>query len=647
MPPAVTALPIVRSLRRLVALTAGVIAVLLSVAPPAQAHPTLLFTTPAADTAVAEAPTVITLLFNEPVTLGENAVVVTDPAGTAQPVDRATTGRDGSAVIAGLPRALRPGTYTVRWRVTGADGDVVGDEFRFAVGMVVAAGGEAGGPPGVSWLPAMLRWVLFVGLAVALGGLVAERVTASAQKENPSLPAVRSWAPVGALAGLIGVAGLAVLLAGMSGTENVRWVERPGQVLGAEAVGFLAALALLAVRRDRWAAAALLVVVAAEGIRSHAGVAEPGWGALLTGVHLAAAAVWVGALLHTVRAALVWRARRPAVRWVFAEYARMALWLFLVVVATGTLAALVLVPTAALTTTGYGAVLLLKIVLVAVAAGLALLARVSIRRPNRVRRLAGTESTVLVAVLAVAATLVSTPLPGGAEQSSPPPPAATGAVLPLGALAGQVGVSLAASDGQLVVRLSTPRRGDYYEPEEPQDYQLSGRLSPAGRAPETLSFRPCGEGCFVSPASWTTGDNPLTLRVAAPGWHGGTVGALVPWPVAPGADLLARTVATMRTAGEFTLYETVTSDTSSAPPDPRVLQPSAATFLPAMPYASGVAPLAVRISREGEPVRLALGFPAAGQTTLLVLDDQGRIAEQTLASGKHLVRHRFVYPERA
>ena len=53
-----TALPIARSLRRLVALTAGVIALLLGVAPPAQAHPTLLFTTPAADTAVAEAPTV-------------------------------------------------------------------------------------------------------------------------------------------------------------------------------------------------------------------------------------------------------------------------------------------------------------------------------------------------------------------------------------------------------------------------------------------------------------------------------------------------------------------------------------------------------------------------------------------------------------
>lgn len=63
------------------------------------------------------------------------------------------------------------------------------------------------------------------------------------------------------------------------------------------------------------------------------------------------------------------------------------------------------------------------------------------------------------------------------------------------------------------------------------------------------------------------------------------------------------------------------------------------------PYASGVAPVAARISREGKPIRLALGFSAAGQTALLVLDEQGRIVEETSISGKHLVRHRFVYDE--
>lgn len=627
----------------LVTLAVAVAAALLGAAPPAQAHPTLLFTTPAADTAVAEPPTSITLLFNEQVTFGENTVVISDGAGTVPAVGRVAAGRDGRAVVADLTRELKPGTYGVRWRVTGADGDVVEEEFRFAVGAAVATSGGSGDGPRISWGTAVLRWVLFAGLAIALGGLVAQRVTTSARAENPALPAVRPWTALGAVAGLGGVVGLAVLLAGTSGWD-VLWVDRPGLLVTVEAAGFFGALVLVAARCSGWAVVPLLGVAVAEGIRSHAAVAEPGWGALLTAVHLAAAAVWAGALLHTVRAALVWRAHHGAVRWVFAEYARTALWLFLLVVTTGTATTLVLIPVTALTTTSYGRVLLLKVALVGVAAGLALVGRRWLRRPGRVRRLAGTESTVLVAVLAVAATLVSTPLPGSAELAGSPPPAAAGVVLPLGALAGQVGVNMAASDGQLVVRLATPRRGDYYDPAQPQEYQLSGRLVPAGRA-EPLRFRPCGEGCFVAAVRWGAGDNPLTLRVRAPGWRGGTVGALVPWPVQPGADQLARTVEAMRHEDGFTLYETVTSDTSTPPPEPLALQPPMAIFLSAMPYASGVAPVAARISREGAPIRLALGFPAAGQTALLVLDERGRIAEETLISGKHLVRQRFVYNE--
>ncbi|MPZ66007.1 MAG: copper resistance protein CopC [Pseudonocardiaceae bacterium] len=619
-------------------------AVLLWVAPAAQAHPTLLFTTPAADTAVAESPTSITLLFNEPVTLGENALTISDAVGVTQPVGPVATSRDGSAVIATLRGDLAPQTYMVRWRVTGADGDVVEDEFRFAVGVALAGSGAASAGPGISWFPAVLRWVLFAGLAVTLGGLIAQRVTATARLENPSLVAVRSWAPFGVLAGLAAVGGLAVQLVGGSGW-SVLWADRPGQLLAVEAAGFAGALVLIAVHRAGWAALPLLAVAAAEGVRSHAGVTEPGWGALLTAVHLAAAAVWAGALLHTVRAAAAWRAHHGAVRWVFAEHARFALWLFLLVVATGTLTAVLLAPATALTTTSYGQVLLLKIALVTAAAGLALAARLSLRRPGRLRRLAGAESTVLVAVLAVAATLVSTPLPRSSEQSAPAPPAPAGVVLPLGARAGQVGVSLTASEGQLVVRLATPRHGDYYEPAAAQRYQLSGRLRPAGRAAERLRFRPCGEGCFVSAVRWGVGDNPLTLRVAAAGWRGGAVGALVPWPVQTGSDLLARTVETMRQASAFTLYEVVTSDTSAPPSEPRPLRPPIDVFLSAVPYASGVAPVAARVSREGEPVRLALGFPAAGQTALLVIDDRGRIAEETLTSEKHLVRHRFVYTE--
>ena len=42
----------------------------------AAAHPTLLFTDPAADTAVPIAPQAITLMFNEPVTIGADAIVL-------------------------------------------------------------------------------------------------------------------------------------------------------------------------------------------------------------------------------------------------------------------------------------------------------------------------------------------------------------------------------------------------------------------------------------------------------------------------------------------------------------------------------------------------------------------------------------------
>lgn len=636
-----TVLKAPRALLRCLLLVAVTVAILLSTAAPAQAHPTLLFTTPAADTAVAEPPSVITLLFNERVTLGEAPVVVGDASGAPQPMDRVTTGRDGSAVVAPLPGDLQPGSYVVRWRVTGADGDVVEGEFRFTLGTAVAGDSAAGGGPSIAWLTAALRWALFVGLAVALGGLVAQRVTDSARLENLSLPAIRSWAPFGALAGLAGVAGLWTLLGPTSGVD-VLWTDRPGQLLAVEAAGFALALLLLALRRTGWGAAPLLLVAVAEGVRSHAGVALPGWGALLTGVHLVAASVWAGALLHTVRSGWAWRAHRGAVRWVFAEYARTALWWFLLVVATGSLSTLLLVPATALITTDYGVVLLTKIALVALAAGFALAGRSALRRPSRVRRLASTESAALVAVLAVAAALVSTPPPGSTQQAAPPP-AVTGVVLPLGARAGQVGITMAASQGQLVVRLSTPRRGDYYEVAEPQEYILTGSLD-RERSPAALQFRPCGEGCFVAAIDWTGEDNLLTLRVAAPGWSGGTVGALVPWPARAGHELLARTVATMRRAGDFTMYETVTSDTSEPAREPHRLDLSASLFLSSLPYTSGVAPLAARVSPADSPTRLALGFPAAGQTAMLVIDGEGRIAEQTLVTEKHLVRQRLIYP---
>ncbi|MEU2004613.1 copper resistance protein CopC [Rhodococcus sp. NPDC019627] len=636
--------PLLRSLIILLALTA--LAMMTGVgAGPANAHPTLLFTDPGSDTAVADSPPTITLMFNEPVTPGAPAVVVTGSDGRTVPMGVAESVRGGRALTARPAEALAPGTYTVRWLVTGADGDLVEQEFRFAIGLALTDAAGAGDGESTSWTDAALRWLLFLGLALAFGGLVAERVTTTARRENPALPTVRSPVPAGALLGLAGVLGLGAALAASTDTVSVLWQERAGLVLLTEAAGLVLAAALAFAGRRGWAAAPLILVIAAEGVRSHANIAAPGWGGALTAIHLAAAAIWVGALLHTARAVLAWWSERAAVRWVLAGYTRLAVWTFLVVVATGTATALQLIPVSALLSTAYGQVLVVKLVLVAAASAVALTARWGMRTPERlpsVRNRVRAESVLLVAVLAASAALVSTTPAGSSQQPGPPPPA--GPVLPLGTLAGQVGVSVAASDGQLVVRLATPRRGDYYAPEPGQDFTLSGRIA-AAEGDSALALRGCGPGCFVAPATWQGGDNVLTLGVAAAGWQGNTVSLLVPWPTAPGGDNLARAVAATRAEGELTVYESVTSDTTTAAPEPQRLDLPADFFLAQEPYADGTAPLAVRLPHPDGTVRLALGYPAAGMNVLLTLDGAGRISEETLTDTKHLVTRRFLYPE--
>jgi copper transport protein len=292
----------------------------------AQAHPTLLFTEPAVQTAVGTSPEVITLLFNEPVTIGQDAIVLLDQAGRVVPVGPASLAQAGRFVTASPVEQLHSGSYTVRWRVTGSDGDQVEQEFRFAVGVALTAGVPASAKDRPAWIEAALRWMLFAGLAIAVGGLVAQRSTSTALAERPTLPPVRAWVPAGLVIALVGVAGLIALRVIDAESLAPAWDGKAGLTLLAEAAGLLAALAVST--RGSWALVPLGVVIAAEGIRSHAGTTEGAWGAALTGVHLAVVMIWAGALLHTVRAMLAWRRVSSAVRWVLASYVRLALWTY-------------------------------------------------------------------------------------------------------------------------------------------------------------------------------------------------------------------------------------------------------------------------------------------------------------------------------
>ena len=624
------------------AIVAGIVAALGS---PGWAHPTLLYTTPAAETAEPNPPQTIVLVFGEPVTAAPGGVAVTDADGTAMPVEPPAAVKDGHAVTARLPQTLPAGVYTVAWRVTGADGDLVEGRFRFAVGAALdPASTLGGGAAGPSWPTALLRFVLLAGLTFAAGGVVADWFVRRARAVNPSLPAVGVWTSVGALAAAAAALALSVRLGIQDGAVDATATR----VAMVQAVAFVIVVVAQAVRRTGITVAALAVIAVAEAIRAHPNITRPGWGALLTTAHVAAGVIWVGTLIYVLRAAVAWRAHPGAVRWLIVSYARLALWLVAGVVLTGGVSALLLVPPSTVTTTTYGRLLLVKIGVVVAAVGAAVLARRRLAAdppgPRAVTRPARVEVGLLGVVLAVTATLTATAPPADATsgQLAPPPPA--GPVVPLGTLAGQIGVGVQASEGRLVVRLATPSRDDYYTTSgTTQAYALTGRLVPAGAAARDLRFRGCGSGCYLADTPWSDGDNLLTLHASAAGWRGGVVSLVVPWPVGDGTAALTRAVAAMRGLPRVAFTETVTSDTSRPTPDPTSITLSGADFLTLQPYGTGQAPQVVALPATAGQTRLALGYPAEARFIELILDDRYRIVNEVQVDPKHLTRRHYLY----
>ena len=94
----------------------------LAVAAPANAHPFLLFTDPALDGAVPDAPDSVTLVFNEPVTVNAQSVTVTDSTGNPVRVAPAQTTRGDTVVTATVTESLEPGVYQSGGRRPGSTG---------------------------------------------------------------------------------------------------------------------------------------------------------------------------------------------------------------------------------------------------------------------------------------------------------------------------------------------------------------------------------------------------------------------------------------------------------------------------------------------------------------------------------------------
>ncbi|MGI5507511.1 copper resistance CopC/CopD family protein [Streptomyces sp. CA-106131] len=621
-------------------------------APSASAHASLLFTTPGAGTSVSSSPRTLTLIFDQPVTLTGNTVRIAAQNGASAAVGSAARDKAGRVVTVAVRQAMAPGVYTVTWQVVADDGDVVTGNYQFGVGPRASSRLSTGslGASATSGQAAttVLRWVLFAALALAVGGAAALRLVGRYRPDEMAVP--RSWMLPASLAGTLASLGLVGLIVG-EGSLLAAFVDpaageltsRPAVLTLVEAGAFAVAAVLGRVRpRSSWMP--LVAVVVAEGWRAHPESFLPGWGALATMLHLVAAGLWAGALVYVLRCVRAWRSAPGAAWAALTTYAWMAAWLFGAVVLSGVLSALIVVPLDAWVTTDYGRLVLLKAALVVAVAGCALAARARLggrRERGLPVRLVRAETWLLVGVLAVTASLTAAAPPGqtAAALSAAPPP--SGLVVPIGARIGQIGLSVQASAGQVVVWLTAPGAD---MPGADAGYRLAATLAtPSGKL-RPLRLRDCGVGCFVAPVAWESGTNQVTLRADSRAWDGGTVSLAVPWPARDGAKALERTVQILRRS-EFTLYERVTSDTARSG-SPYSTHITGKYLLASEPYSGGRAAYADLVPGPGGTATLLIGYPSEKVQVEFALDAEGRIVRETETSPNHLVVRAFVYPEK-
>lgn len=465
---------------RLLLSVAGLLSVLLFLAPQASAHAVVVSSDPADGARLAKAPTTVTLRFDEAVGLDLGYLRVVDGTGTR--VDSGTANHpqdDPTSVSVGLKSGLGDGTYLASYRVTSADSHPIAGSLRFLVGngalMIGAtASGSAPVNTGISSALAVSHWLSFTGVGLVGGSWLIFTLWPSGQRRSSIRRLVWSGWTL-AIVGAVGEFLLQGPYAAGSGFGSLLHMNllddtlhlNAGHLLSLQLVllGLLGAaltslLAPSARRRVSWAAeAAAMVVVgivvtfAASG---HSQSENPRWLAVLVdSLHLVAMIVWLGGLVTLLVAALT--RLRPVVSEADEDdaperesdtaelaaglpiFSRVAMGCVATLAVTGTIQAWREIGTLdAITTTRYGQLVLFKVVLFTCLVVLGYFARNAVlNRPvrsrsarveqnrttlGRLRRTLLTEVTIGAVVLGATAVLISQP-PGkvalAAERSKP------------------------------------------------------------------------------------------------------------------------------------------------------------------------------------------------------------------------------------
>ncbi len=348
----------------------------------ASAHATLRSTTPHFGTEMQSAPREVRLRFDQRVTILPGAIRVLNGVGT----NLAGPARvEGSSVVASV-RAGKLGAYTVRWTAVSADSHVVSGVWTYGVRIPAPSVNAAFGAGGPTATEHFVRWLWFLGMALAVGAL-GFRLVCLRGLEVPRALERR----ITAAAGLGAIVSLQAGIAAFSlrsedalqlpfdrflyGDLSPMAATRFGHAFVVMTLGFAFVLALIFLswlldRVDLLVPAFVLALGLLAGLSFSGHDAFDAGSSWLTEmadwVHLAAASLWIGGL--ATMALLLWSGAPQLRRQAFARFSRFATVLVALVLVAGTYLAIVRLPELRdLWSQGYGQVLLVKLGLVSFA----------------------------------------------------------------------------------------------------------------------------------------------------------------------------------------------------------------------------------------------------------------------------------------
>lgn len=497
----------------------------------ASAHAALDSTDPAQGTVLPAAPARVSLSFSESVQVATDGVRVFGPDGGQADTGQATHLGPSNTVGVELRDGHQQGTYTVSWRVISADSHPVSGAFTFSVGHASPSRGPgtASPPPGsttVTVLYAIARGLAFAAFAVLVGSVAFVLACLPAAQGSRAMRLVMFAGWAGSVAGdlacliLQGPYGFGL---GVTHVFDADLVEQVlGSRLGAALLARLLALlcagvyltflcsATVTARRGWRVGFGIAGGVLAIGLAvtwsaaDHAAVGlQPAIALPADVAHLVAMGLWLGGLAALLVALARRTAPEPQLAHAAHRFSSIAAGSVVVLVATGSYQAWRQLGTwSAWLSTGYGRLLLIKVVLVACLLAVAALSRRWVVRRRRsglkaLRHSVFAEAVLGVVVLAVTALLVEVE-PGRTATATPPGPAHRVVAYDTGGAggSGQVDVDVdPASGGPNMVRLSIEDLSG--RPREVPEFHATLTLPVRGIGPLEIPLQHTGAGDYT------------------------------------------------------------------------------------------------------------------------------------------------------